>query len=335
MKRKRIIRATLGVLVAAMGLFAAWLYLRTRPASLSSRTYVRFDATTELRVALDHLQEKGILLDATATNLLARLTGKSHPIEAGVYRFQPNATALRVLAELREPIHQALRIPAQNWAARTARLLEKYDVCSAEEYLALVASPDQFRSLVSFPLPTGTLEGYLYGDTYDLPPMTGARTVVEKQLKAFEANVWNGLGQPKELARAVIIGSMVELEVKFDDERATVAGVIENRLLIDMPLQIDASINYGLQEWRPLRVSEYRSVDSPYNLYRHKGLPPTPICSPSAKSIDAALHPADHGYLYYVAMPDGKSVFASEYAEHLKNVKKRREAIKALKGRRP
>jgi UPF0755 protein len=112
-----------------------------------------------------------------------------------------------------------------------------------------------------------------------------------------------------------------------------VAGVIENRLRRGMPLQIDATVNYGMQEWRPLKVSEYRSVRSPYNTYLIPGLPPGPICSPTAKSIAAALQPARHDFLYYVAMPDGKSVFSRTYPEHLANVARRRAAIREIEAK--
>jgi UPF0755 protein len=223
-----------------------------------------------------------------------------------------------------------LRLPETNWALRTAHLLEKHKVCTTDEYMDLVRNPQQFQELVKFPIESSTLEGYLYPATYDLPPTLGARDVILMQLKRFESEVWEGLNHPKNLLRTLTVASMVELEVRYDNERPIVAGVIENRIREGMPFQIDASINYGLQEWRPLKVSEYSSVDSPYNLYRHKGLPPTPICSPSAVSVDAAIHPGNHEFLYYVAMPGGVSVFAETYKEHLKNVAKRRAAIKAL-----
>jgi UPF0755 protein len=120
----------------------------------------------------------------------------------------------------------------------------------------------------------------------------------------------------------------VEMEVARDDERPLVAAVIWNRLAKKMPLQIDAAINYGIQKWRPLTYDDYKNVDSPYNLYRNKGLPPGPICSPTVKSVQAALNPAENGYLYYVAMPSGQHLFATSLDEHNRNVAKRRAALK-------
>jgi UPF0755 protein len=129
------------------------------------------------------------------------------------------------------------------------------------------------------------------------------------------------------LDRLLKVASLVQLEVARDEERAVVAGVIENRLSRGMRLQIDASINYGLQVWRPLLRREYQSVDSPYNLYRVDGLPPTPICSPSLASIAAARQPARHSYLYYVAMPDGETKFASNLDDHEANFRERKRRL--------
>lgn len=331
LKVKKLLRYLTFLVLLGTGSFAAWLYHESRAPEKPLRVLVRFDRPTDLLEALNVLREKGAIRNARASFLLATLTGKSKIVPTGTYRFAAGSSSMRILRDLSSPIHQFVRLPETNWAARTARLLEKNDVCTADEYLSLVSQPEQFQTLVDFPLPTGTLEGYLYPDTYELPPMLGARRVIEMQLQAFSSKVWGPLRHPSNLNDIVTIGSMVELEVKFDNERPMVAGVIENRLKVGMPLQIDAAINYGLQEWRALAVSEYRTVQSPYNLYLHKGLPPTPICSPSEKSIAAALAPAKHEFLYYVAMPDGVSVFARTYPEHLKNVKRRRDAMKALR----
>ena len=334
MKLKKLLRNVAIAAAVGAGLFGAWLYQETRPPEVQNKVLIRFDQPIELGTALGQLKERGAIRNARATFALAFLTGKIKPVEVGTYRFKAGATAMSVLRQLNSPEHQFVRLPETNWAARTARLLEKHDVCTADEYMSLVSRPELFKAFAEFPLPEDTLEGYLYPDTYELPPLLGARKVIEMQLEAFARKVWDPMNHPTNLARAVKVASMVELEVKFDNERPVVAGVIENRLKQGMPLQIDASINYGLQVWRPLAVSEYKTVQSPYNLYLHKGLPPTPICSPSEKSVFAALNPAKHDFLYYVAMPGGVSVFAATYEEHLKNVHTRREAMKAIKAKK-
>lgn len=315
------------ILLAAGG--ALWLYLNLKPRDPGDKPrYVRFDQRSSLADALQRLQDGKILKSAFATRILAKYHKAPGVVARGTYELGGNQTPGEVLDALQKPIRRMFRIPETNWSQRTANLLEKSDVGPATQYMALVRNPDQFKDQVSFPLPKGSLEGYLYPDTYDIPPLTPPKEVVARQLRNFEKKIWEPLKEPKNLQRVIIIASMVEMEVMRDEERPIVAGVIENRLAKGMPLQIDAAINYGIQKWRPLTLNDYKKVDSPYNLYTHKGLPPGPICSPSLKSIQAALNPAKHKFLYYVALPSGRSLFSATYEEHLKNVQKRRDAIK-------
>ena len=288
--------------------------------------YVRFDAPTPLGAALARLENQGTLRSARASGVLARLTGRPATVSVGTYRVSGALGALSNLRELGRPVEQMVRLPETNWAKRTANVLEGKGVCTAGEYLAEWSHPEGRKT--EFPIDGPTLEGYLYPDTYDLPPLLGAKAVVGRQLRAFRDKVWEPLGHPKDLDRILKIASLVQLEAGRDDERPVIAGVIENRLRKGMRLQIDASLLYGMGKWRRLYFRDYREFDSPYNLYRHGGLPPTPICSPSLASIRAAMAPAGHNSLYYVAMPDGHSLFASTYEEHKRNIEKRKEALK-------
>jgi UPF0755 protein len=118
--------------------------------------------------------------------------------------------------------------------------------------------------------------------------------------------------------KAVITASLIEREAAVDDERPLVAAVIFNRLKKDMLLQIDATVQYALPEWKDVLTYDDLKVDSPYNTYLHKGLPPGPICSPGLASLEAALNPANVDYLYYVATGNGRHFFTSDYNEFLR-----------------
>lgn len=288
---------------------------------------VRFDDSAGIVSALERLEKGKVIRNAKVARLYTKWKNTPSTVRVGTYELGANMTVPQVLEALQKPISRKVRLPETNWAARTANLLEKDQLGTAEEYMALVRNPSEFQKYVDFPLPKDSLEGYLYPDTYDLPPLMPAKAVIRRQLENFQKRVWEGLNKPKDLHRVIIIASMVEMEVARDEERPMVAAVIENRLKKNMLLQIDAAINYGIQKWRSLTYADYRNVDSPYNLYRHKGLPPGPICSPSIKSIKAALNPDSHNYIYYVALPSGRSLFSVTYDEHLKNVAKRRAAI--------
>lgn len=325
---KRFVLQFLAVLVLSLGGCFYWASSQLKPLDASGKSrYIRFEEGSSLIAALNRLEQGKVLKNAWVAKLYARLKKVPSSVRAGTYELGPNQSVGEILDGLQKPVRRLVRIPETNWSARTANLLEKDQVGSSSDYMALVNAPSTFQSSVDFPLPKSSLEGYLYPDTYDLPPLMSSKSTIRRQLANFQKRVWEGLGKPKNLQRVIIIASMVEMEVARDSERPVVAGVIENRLAKGMPLQIDAAINYGIQKWRPLTYDDYKNVDSPYNLYRHKGLPPGPICSPSIKSIQAALNPAKHPYLYYVALPSGRSLFAATYAEHLKNVAKRRNAI--------
>ncbi len=334
MKKRTRKGCLLGVGLIVAGGAAAWGYwrLQLRPLPAGAAKLIRFEARTGMGTALERLETAGIVREPWALDLYARIAGSPRLVRSGTYRLSPGMDADAVLKALREPIRQMFRFPETNWAARSANLLEKAQICSAQAYRELIAQPQAFQNEVSFPLPkTGTLEGYLYPDTYDLPPLLGARGVISRQLQNFNQKVLGGWKAPKDLHRTLIVASLVELEVMRDEERPIVAGVIENRLRTGMYLQIDAAILYGLGEWRELTFNDYKYADTPYNLYRHKGLPPGPICSPTVKSIRAAQKPATHDYFYYVALPEGRHLFAKTYEEHLRNIAKRRAALAALK----
>ncbi len=120
---------------------------------------------------------------------------------------------------------------------------------------------------------------------------------------------------------------MVQGEAKLEGDRPKIASVIVNRLAKQMPLQIDATVLYALQERKPSNTAADRAIDSPYNTYVVTGLPPTPIGSVAKASLVAARHPANTNYLYFVvAGRDGHHAFASTYEEHLKNVAAARAA---------
>ncbi len=316
------------LIVLMVGGAGYWLLTQLKPPlPEDSPRYIRFSESTPFNKALSRLESGKIIRNALAARVWAKYKGTDKSVRTGTYQLGGNQSVDEVLKALQSPVKRLVRLPETNWAARTANLLERDELGKALDYLALVKNPDKFSGQLDFPLPTDSLEGYLYPDTYDLPPLMTPKEVIRRQLDNFENRIWRGLGKPKDLHRVIIIASMVEMEVARDNERAIVAGVIENRLKKGMRLQIDAAINYGIQKWRPLTFADYKNVDSPYNLYRVNGLPPGPICSPSIKSIKAALNPAKHNFIYYVALPSGRSLFSATYPEHLRNIAKRRAAI--------
>lgn len=130
-------------------------------------------------------------------------------------------------------------------------------------------------------------------------------------------------GAPRTIGDLVTMASLVEKEVRFDDERAEVASVFENRLAAGMPLQTDPAVIYASMlrgTWAGVIHQSELHSDSAYNTYAHKGLPPGPICSPGLAALKAAMHPAQTNYLYFVADASGRTRFSATLGEHNANV---------------
>jgi peptidoglycan lytic transglycosylase G len=184
---------------------------------------------------------------------------------------------------------------------------------SPRNYVRLTARPTLPEDFPKAKVPH--MEGFLFPATYEFTEDTTAERLIELQLEAFMrawAKVDSDYAESKNLTayEVVIIASMVEEEVLVPKERPLVAAVIYNRLRVGLPLGIDATIRYGLKipPTEPIHVSELES-DSPYNTRKFLGLPPTPISNPGLASLQAAAHPAEVDYLYFIRKKDCKSHF--------------------------
>jgi UPF0755 protein len=275
-----------------------------------------------INTVLDDLEQKKVIKNGFIAKIYTAVIGQRKLIEPGIYRVQPGMSVPEIIRSLSKPIKQLIRIPEGRWIARVAETLDRKEVAKKDEYIALTQEPEKFKEF-GIPANAKTLEGFLYPDTYNFPPNIGAELIIKRQLLNFKTRT-KGLGlTPENTLKTLIIASMLELESNKLDEKKMISGVIQNRIRKGMRLQIDATVNYGMQLWRPLFYSDYTKVKSPFNTYLIKGLPPGPICSPTAESIEAALKPDKHPYLYYISLPDGRTLFSATYQEHLANIKVR------------
>ena len=176
-------------------------------------------------------------------------------------------------------------------------------------------------------LPPGqedNLEGFLFPKTYDLLEGMGPHDVVSMLLTQFQAETdgldWS-LAEQRGLTpyQVVVAASIIEREVVVAEERPLAAAVIYNRLARNMRLQMCSTVQYLLPEQKDVLTYDDLEIDSPYNTYRNAGLPPAPICNPGLASIEAALHPAQVDYLYFVATGEGnRHFFTADYNEFLR-----------------
>lgn len=203
------------------------------------------------------------------------------------------------------------------------KLLEKNQVCTYDDLIECASTMDFGYSFLE-DLPYGDasrLEGYLFPDTYEFYQGGTAQGAIDTFLQIFKAKVTTEMREKAQsmgysLNQIITIASMIEKEAANDDERATIASVIYNRLKQNMPLQIDATIQYILPEHKETISIADTQIESPYNTYLNKGLPAGPIANPGLTSINAALNPSTTKYLYYALdEASGTHKFFTNYNE--------------------
>ncbi len=216
-------------------------------------------------------------------------------------------------------------IPEGLTIVQTGTLLNKSTNIKKDEFIDITLNKGkEFKFDFLRDNPSLSLEGYLFPKTYEILVKTDTRSFVEILLQQFGTEIdsldWS-VAKSKGLTRhqIVTIASLIEKEAKIASEREIISAVIHNRLKADIPLQIDATVQYALPFWKKKLTYEDLNVNSPYNTYLYKGLPPGPICSPGLASIKAALNPTQVDYLYYlVTGQDGSHTFTNSYEEFLR-----------------
>ncbi|MBC5799740.1 MAG: endolytic transglycosylase MltG [Candidatus Eremiobacteraeota bacterium] len=327
MRRALRVAIALGiVIVLAAGGFGYWFNERVavdRSLPRSSMVVIVPSGATGHEIAA-RLAHEGVLTSAFTFELLARLRGERSRMQAGQFRFAAHLTQRDVLRQLVEGGQQLaawVTIPEGYTDAQIAGTLAAHRL-GDEARLA-----DEFArgSLVFDGRRTASLEGYLFPDTYLIPRDAKPAAIAKMLTGQFRAEL---PANARKRARAlrltipqiVTLASLVEREGKVDAERPLIAGVIYNRLRRGMPLQVDASLEYIFKRHKDVITYGDLALDSPYNTYRHAGLPPTPIANPGLPSLRAAFFPAASEYLYYVAMGNGRHAFSRTLAEHNANV---------------
>lgn len=245
--------------------------------------------------------------------LLIRFQGLSHQLKAGVYQIKPGETATQLLGRV-----VSGDVLTQNFSiiAGTTQLKIAQDLSQATH---LHYNPADWTSIQGN---YSNAEGMLLADTYQYRGGSSSHTLLEQahqNLMNYLANSWANRSSdlpyqtPYELLTAA---SIIEKETAIPEERKLISGVMVNRLKMKMPLQMDPTVIYGLGSHYKGKLSHNDLlIDSPYNSYRYRGLPPTPIAMVGKEAIDAAAHPQLSHYLYFVAKGDGSHQFSETYEQ--------------------
>lgn len=322
------IKATAIFCAAALSLF-----LMNGCTSSSTETQqIIIPAGASFRAATDSLVNAGVINNDLLFRIYARLKGQDRGIKPGVYLIPPRShwgAVIDLISDATNSIKR-LTIPEGYTLREISPLLASHLEVHPDSVEAALNAPDIISKVDSS---LGSLEGYLFPDTYIFPPGTSARDAVSQMTRRFILD-W----KPEYNARAAALGlsrhevmtvaSIVEKEARVAAERPVIAAVYLNRLRIGMPLQADPTVQYARGSHTNRVLYEDLRIDSKYNTYLYPGLPPGPIASPGSASIAATLAPADVPYLFFVARADGSHIFTNTFAEHT-------AAIRSVRSNRP
>jgi UPF0755 protein len=275
------------------------------------------------------LAEAGVVRDAYSFCIAVGLSQDRHSLKAGEYKFDQPMTPIQVVEKIEKGDVQvrSITFPEGLTIREMAKIYEKNGFGPASAFIAAANNSDPISDLDH---EARDLEGYLFPDTYNLPSNTSPGQLVKLMVNRFKDVFKISLQKPgSQLGlsprQIVTLASLIEKETGNVEERSLVSAVFLNRLKIGMPLQCDPSVIYALTsngQYQGKLSHADLSIDSPYNTYRIRGLPSGPIAAPGKAALEAAVHPSNVDYLYFVSRNDGTHEFARNLAEHDRNVQR-------------
>ena len=281
--------------------------------------------------ATDSLAGAGLVGYPKLFRLYGRLTGGDRNIKPGTYLLKHGTPWTDIISALNggHGLVNTVTIPEGFSVAQITPLLARTIKVPADSVTAAVSDT---ALLARLDIPNKTLEGYLFPDTYAFPIGTTARQAVREMVYSFERRwkpEWDSSAADLMINRndLVTMASIVEREARLPEERPVIAAVYYNRLKRGMLLQADPTVQYAIGHHVGRVLYKDLTIDSPYNTYVHKGLPPGPVASPGVASLAAAAHPASVPYLYFVASRDGHHEFRMTLEQHTDAVREVRAAM--------
>jgi UPF0755 protein len=328
--RVKLVKLLLFLIVLAGAGAAYGAYLLYTPFGSASETFVDIPTGTGTAAIGRRLAAAGVISNRYAFEVMRLKEGGS--LKAGEYRFDHAAT----LAEVYDRISRGdvytleVAIPEGFNLFDIAQAVERAGLCTHDAFLQ--AARHDTSLIADFDPKATSLEGYLFPDTYRFSRHTTPGQMVAAMVRRFRvAVVPTGLMLATDIPRTLILASLIEKEVGVAAERPLVAGVFKNRLSQGIPLATDPTVIYAALlagRWRGTIYQSDLQYDSPYNTYRHTGLPPGPICNPGVAALKAAMEPAHTDFLYFVSDAQGHSKFSTNLKDHNVAVEAYRKAVK-------
>jgi UPF0755 protein len=327
--KKWIVLVLAVVLCIALGLIGyagirVYTFLSTPPNQQAVEKIVVIERGMSLRLVAERLEQNGVITDKNLFMILARLSRNGKSIKAGEYKFTISMLPTEVLEILQEGkiFFRTATIPEGYTIFQIAELLDTLGFVDKETFLRL-AFDKQVASELN--IEADNLEGYLFPNTYNIHRGMTEEELIREMVKEFWQVMTPDLQEEIRqkgftIHEIVTLASIIEKEARVGDERELIAAVYHNRLKINMKLDSDPTVIYGIENFDGNLTKNDLKNDSPYNTYKHRGLPPGPIANPGKASILAAIRPANVKYLYFVAKNDGTHEFSVNYQEHLRAV---------------
>ena len=276
---------------------------------------------------LNKLSEADKIKNEFLVKLYLKIRGIKPEVLAGTYKLDKSMTLDEIITLLSNDSTIGkiyITIPEGYTIDDIATELEENNICSSEDFINSVKNYDLPAYVSNNPNKRYNLEGFLFQDTYSFKENENADFVVKTMINRFE-EVWQELVQSlnlsiadDEIEKIVNVASIIEKEAVVDSERSLISSVIYNRIAIEMPLQIDATVIYSYGYHIEKMYEKHLEIDSPYNTYMYYGLPIGPISNPGRASLMAALKPEKTDYLYYLLESEYTHYFTDNYDDFLR-----------------
>ena len=278
-----------------------------------------------LKQVSQELFRQNLIRSANAFQAIALIQDKEKLIKVGEYYISPSMLPAEILQRITsgKTVLHSITIPEGYRITEIANLLEEKDLADKNIFLQEAKNVELLEGI-----PTSSLEGYLFPDTYHFGKRTTEAAIINKMVETFKERALKQefLKRAEDLGfsyhEIITLASLIEKETGKDSERKQISSVFHNRLKKNMLLQTDPTVIYAIDIFDGNIRKRDLNIDSPYNTYRYKGLPPGPIANPGLKSIIAALYPATTSNLYFVSKQDGSHKFSATLNEHNRAVQK-------------
>lgn len=317
-----------GFLVLVWIVISVFYYQGSRPVSEESQTRVfKIQPGMTLKQVAHELSRQGLIHSPKTFQAIAYIQNKETQVMAGEFSLSPSMLPSEIILRITsgKTVLYSVTIPEGYRITEIAALLHSAGLADSESFIRQTRDESLIRSLG---IPTDSLEGYLFPETYHFSKFTPESKIVQKMVDTFKEQVSkpqllkSAKESPLSWHKIITLASLIEKETGLDSERKLISSVFHNRLRKNMRLQTDPTVIYAIEKFNGNIRKKDLKIDSPYNTYRYKGLPPGPIASPGIKSIVAALSPVESDQLYFVSRKNGSHHFSSNLREHNRAVQK-------------